>query len=623
MEALLNSQCSGQSVGPANQLFGLLVQTILAAQCTISPPDMWPKDYGPTALARGLDEYDFVIVGAGSAGSVLANRLSENPDWKVLLLEAGGDPPMESEIPVMLGFLQNSPVDWVYHATSRNDRACRASGAKGCFWPRGKMLGGCGASNAMVYMRGNARDYDSWEARGNSGWGWSSVLPYFIKSEDNQDARIASDSRFHGVGGYLTVATASDRTDAVLRLMTEAVQEAGYQRLEDFNADTHIGFGLMQRTIRNGTRCSPAKAFLVPVKDRPNLHVIKHAQATRIVFDDSRRSVVSVEMLINGSDHLSVPVRREAILSAGAINTPQLLLLSGVGPKDDLQALNIPLVADLPVGRRMQDHLTVPIFYRIRPLQTATTNDDDPHLEMMTDAFEYLMRHSGPLASRGIDGFVGFVNTANTSEPYPNVQYHYVHSRRRTGLASSLVRGMELRESIAEVLERANAETDLLVIFAVLLNPKSWGSIRLRTAQALDKPTIDAGYLEHPDDVKQLIGGIRVQERIMGTYTLSTLVPELVKLDLPGCSTFDTDRYWECYVRELGVTLYHPVGTARMGPKDDPDAIVDPRLRVHGIRGLRVIDASVMPEIVSGNTNAPVIMIAEKASDMLKEDHGL
>ncbi|ETN58961.1 glucose dehydrogenase [Anopheles darlingi] len=233
------------------------------------------------------------------------------------------------------------------------------------------------------------------------------------------------------------------------------------------------------------------------------------------------------------------------------------------------------------------------------------------------------MRRSGPLVSGGIDSFVGFVNTANASDPYPNVQYHYALSRQRTGLASNMVRTMELRESIADELERANAEADLLVIFPILLKPKSEGSVRLRTVQPLDKPSIEAGYLEHPDDVTQLIEGIRIQERIMGTYTLSSLVPELVRLNLPDCAAFDTDRYWECYVRELGVTLYHPVGTARMGPEDDPDAVVDPRLRVHGIRRLRVIDASIMPEIVSGNTNAPVIMIAEKASDMLKEDHSL
>ncbi|XP_049531319.1 glucose dehydrogenase [FAD, quinone]-like [Anopheles darlingi] len=529
--------------------------------------------------------------------------------------------PILVQIPVMLGSLQNSPFDWVYHATSQNERACRASSAKGCFWPRGKMLGGSGASNAMVYMRGNARDYDSWEARGNSGWGWSSVLPYFIKSEDNQNERIASDSRFHGTGGYLTVTTAPGRRDEMQWLMTGAAQEAGYQWLEDFNADTHIGFGPMQHTIRNGTRCSPAKAFLVPAKDRPNLHVIKHAHATRIVFDDNRKSVVSIEMLVNGSDRLSVPVRREAILSAGAINTPQLLLLSGVGPKDDLQRLNIPLVADLPVGRRMQDHLTVPIFYRNRPEQTVKPSDGQQ--EILSDAYEYLMRRSGPLVSGGIDSFVGFVNTANASDPYPNVQYHYAFSRQRTGLASNMVRTMELRESITDELEQANAKADLLVIFPILLKPKSEGSVRLRTVQPLDKPSIEAGYLEHPDDVTQLIEGIRIQERIMGTYTLSSLVPELVRLNLPDCAAFDTDRYWECYVRELGVTLYHPVGTARMGPKDDPDAVVDPRLRVHGIRRLRVIDASIMPEIVSGNTNAPVIMIAEKASDMLKEDHSL
>ncbi|XP_050069121.1 glucose dehydrogenase [FAD, quinone]-like isoform X1 [Anopheles maculipalpis] len=634
MEALMGGQCASQSVGPANQLFGLLVQTILAAQCAISPPDMWPKDYGPTALERGLDEYDFVIVGAGSAGSVVANRLSENPDWKVLLLEAGGDPPIESEIPFLQIHLEKSNVDWAYHASSSdghntNSRtACRASTSpEGCYWPRGKMLGGSGAINAMVYIRGNALDYDTWEQMGNPGWGWQHVLPYFRKSEDNHDPTVVGDETFHGTGGYLSVSSTTGHAVQMEQLL-EAVQESGYEYLEDFNGEDHVGFGRMQINTVNGTRCSPAKAFLAPIKDRPNLHVIKKALVTKLEFGVDRR-VSSVRFLLgehgaktaNMKNVLEVKVRQETIVSAGAINTPQLLMLSGIGRDADLREFGISVVSDVPVGRKLQDHVMVPLFYRIN---RSTAVDFDLYRDTVAPSYEYLMHRGGPLNEPGMNAFIGFINTVNHSDPYPNIQYHHMYSRKRSNFAGQWLRKMDLEGPVSNFIDEVNDEADLLGAFVILLKPKSWGHIKLRSANFWDKPTIDAGYLTHPRDMQTLIEGIHAHHRIMATEAAKALEPDPVRFNLHACKEkqYDSDAYWECYIRELSLTLYHPVGTAKMGPSNNPDAVVDSRLRVRGVKGLRVVDASVMPDIVSGNTNAAVIMIGEKASDMIKEDNG-
>uniref|UniRef100_A0A182JK90 Glucose-methanol-choline oxidoreductase N-terminal domain-containing protein n=2 Tax=Anopheles atroparvus TaxID=41427 RepID=A0A182JK90_ANOAO len=493
MEALLNGQCASQSLGPANQLFALLVQTILAAQCTISPPDMWPKDYGPTALAQGLEEYDFVIVGAGSAGSVVANRLSENPAWKVLLLEAGGDPPIESEIPFLFFTLQRTSVDWSYYAGSRKARACRAS-PRGCYWPRGKMLGGSGAMNVMIYMRGNARDYDDWKKRGNVGWGWESVLRYFKKSEDNRDPQVVQNGTYHGTGGYLTVVTSTGDPAGVKR-MQAAFLEAGFKWLTDFNGNTHIGFGRIQQTIVNGTRFSPAKAFLVPAKQRPNLQVIKHALATKIEFDTAKR-VSSVQFSVNNGEPQYVKVRKEAIVSAGAINTPQLLMLSGIGRTKDLREHNIPMVSELPVGRKMQDHVAVPLFFKLfKPIA--------PEYTLETSFFQYLAERDSPLSQFAMAGINGFANTVDRFDPYPNVQYQYLYSPKRApNLNNNFLMATELNYTLGDVIAMANSEADLLTSVPVLLKPKSWGSVKLRSANAQDKPYIESGYLYHPDDLR-------------------------------------------------------------------------------------------------------------------------
>jgi choline dehydrogenase len=518
--------------------------------------------------------YDYVIVGAGSAGCVVASRLTEDPNVSVLLLEAGGsDKKQEVQIPAAFSKLFKSPLDWNYETEAQPTMKGRKM-----YWPRGKMLGGSSSMNAMMYVRGNRHDYDEWGESGNPGWAFADVLPYFKKAEHYE--RGGND--LVGGAGPLNVAEQRSANPITLACL-EAAAEIGLPRTDDFNGRTQEGIGLALLTQKNGARYSTATAYLKPAMKRPNLTVHTQAQATKVLMNGKR--AVGVSYLRNGVA-TEARVNREVILCGGAINSPQVLLLSGIGPAADLMALGIEVVADLPgVGQNLQDHLSTGVQYHSKqPVSLASA-------EKMGNVVNYLLFRKGPLTSNVAEG-VAFLKTK------PDL----------------MVPDIELLFAPSFFLEHgfANPPGHGFTIGVVLLHPESKGRLKLRTTNPTDAPAIDPNYLASEQDVQVMIEGLRRARTIAQAKALDAYRGEEF---LPGASV-ESDADLAEYLRERSETLYHPVGTCKMG--EDPQAVVDPELRVRGVEGLRVVDASVIPTIISGHTNAPSIMIAEKASDLIK-----
>ncbi|XP_071166381.1 glucose dehydrogenase [FAD, quinone]-like isoform X2 [Mytilus edulis] len=480
---------------------------------------------------------------------------------------------------------------------------------KRSYWPRGKVLGGTSNLNNMVYVRGSRHDFDQWETEGCPGWSYKDVLPYFIKAEDFQMEEYA-DSGYHGKGGYQTVS--ESHVTELRDIYMAASEEAGYKTV-DCNGKDMIGFCKMQASIKNGQRWSTAKAYLRPVMERENLHISVNSIVTKIIIENKK--AVGIEMIKDGRKK-RIMVKSEVIVSAGSVNSPQLLMLSGIGPKQHLQQFKIPVHADLPVGSNLQDHMFVgvPIYANV-----SYGIDIDKATSIKT-LLQYFLFGKGYLTSSALEATLYTHSSKGDKSFYPDIQLHFLSINFDPVMAKKYNPNNMDEESIENMI---NANIDAsMVILPTLIHPKSRGEIRLKSTDPFDHPEIDPHYLEQKDDVNVLIEGIRVAQKLVITKALQKFGAKeanLIALN-SKCSQieYDSDAFWECGIRNGGQTVYHPTSTCRMGATNDPTAVVDSQLRVKGIAGLRVVDASVMRNIPSGNTNAPSIMIGEKASDMIR-----
>jgi choline dehydrogenase len=529
--------------------------------------------------------YDYIIVGAGSSGCVMAARLSEDSNKKVLLLEAGGKD-SNPWIHVPIGYfktMHNPKIDWCYK--TENDPGLNGRSLQ---WPRGKVLGGSSSLNGLLYVRGQAEDYDNWAKLGNKGWSYDEVLPYFKKSEDNENG--AND--YHGANGPLSVSNIRVKRK-ICELFIDAAEQVGIPRNDDFNGKDQEGVGYFQLTIsQKGTRCSTAVGFLRPVLRRQNLTVVTKALVHKINFTGKRAS--SITYSVDGVLH-TVECKGEIVLSAGAIGSPQILMLSGVGHKDELRKHKIDVVKHAPgVGKNLQDHLQIRTIYKVnKPL---TLNDElrNPLRKVMM-AIEYALFRTGPLTMAASQ--VSIFTKSRDDLKRPDIQYH-------------------LQPLSADKPADGTHKFSAFTASVCQLRPTSTGTIELKSANPAEYPAIHPNYLATELDKQTAIDSIKHVRKIVNAPALKPLIAEEHE---PGIQ-YQSDEELLEYARNRATTIYHPTGTCKMGPADDEMNVVDERLRVYGLEGLRVVDCSIIPEIVSGNTNAPAIMIAEKAADMMKQD---
>lgn len=528
-------------------------------------------------------EFDYIVVGAGSAGCVLAGRLSEDPATRVLLLEAGpSDRSLWIHLPIGYGkTMWSDTYNWCFNT----DPDPNMNGRR-IYWPRGKTLGGSSSINGLIYIRGQREDYDRWAAAGNPGWGYDDVLPYFIKSEGNQRGA----GPYHGADGPLKVSDIGARHELIEAFIAGA-QQNGVPRTDDFNGAQQEGAGYYQLTTAKGWRCSTAKAYLDPARRRPNLRIETGAFAAGLIFEGRR--AVGVRYRQDGVMK-SARCKAEVLLAAGSIQSPQLLQLSGIGPQALLARHGIAVVRDAPgVGENLQDHLQIRLSYECtRPI---TTNDQlNSWLGQMKIGLQWLLFRHGPLAV-GINQGGCFMRALPGEAPTPDIQFH-------VATLSADMAGGKVHPYSGFTMSVCQ------------LRPESRGHIRIRSTDPFEPPEMQPNYLDTELDRRTAVAAVRAARAIAASDAMRPYVKREVK---PGPEESSDSALLE-FCRNNGATIFHPSGTCRMG--SDPLAVVDARLRVHGVGGLRVIDCSVMPTLVSGNTNAPAIMMAEKAVDMIRED---
>ncbi|KAJ8682937.1 hypothetical protein QAD02_018729 [Eretmocerus hayati] len=615
MEACIAKACTSTTSGAPAHIFAHLIQTLILAQCSIESQQTYPPDRTDEILKNDI-EFDFIIAGGGSAGSVVASRLSENPNWRVLLIERGDDPSFLSDIPGFLLLLQNGLQDYNYKVVPDNS-FCLGMKNHQCIWAKGKALGGSSVINAMLHIIGNDADYDNWSKMGNQGWSYKEVLPYFRKMENYHPDIVAKYGSEHfGTGGPLTLRPFNYSATPIQDILFSAVKDLKLPIMDMLNEEKFIGFGKAYGTIDNGIRQNVAKAYLGPVKDRKNLYVMKSARVDSVILSKKRAKGVSVTL--KDGRKIELKALKEVVLSAGSLATPQILMLSGIGPKSHLKSYGIKVIADLPVGKNLQDHvlwLGIHMAFNNETTTPASSN-------LMFDwAYDYLIHRKSEFSTIGGVDFLGFVNTKNPLAKHPNIEYHFIQIPKNSRFKiDAITTSFNFDDDLSKEMRKANEESEIILACPVLINPRSSGYLKLKSSDPADQIEIHANYFHDLEDIDTMLEGLAVLRSFVDTKTFKKYKIKLRHMEIPGCSMHPVDSkdYWICNLRHTASTVYHPVGTCRMGPSNSNDSVVDPSLKVRKIQGLRIIDASIMPKITSGNTHAPTLMIAEKGAELIK-----
>ncbi|KAJ8730229.1 hypothetical protein PYW07_017267 [Mythimna separata] len=603
--------CLSSTLGTA-QSFAAAVQYFAAAQCLLKHPIL------PDAKVADQDCFDYIVIGAGSSGSVVASRLSEDKNSKVLLIEAGDDAPMEADIPGTETKLIGSTYDWKYKAEN-NGISSQGLINGSVPWPRGKMFGGSSSINAMIYIQGNSQDYQTWYDEGNKEWSVEEVRRCFRKAECLQNQEMlnnATISEHYGHDGMLYINKFNNTYEKYLEKLIDSWHEIGWRRVKDLNLENVMTSGYITVNAANGIRQSTDRAYIMPVANRPNLKILKNTCATKVLINE-QNTAYGVEVQKDGKKK-TIYASREVILSAGPISSPQLLMLSGVGPAKHLQEHDIPVILDSPmVGQNLNDHSCFTIF-TFADLPEQPSSEAEPYLNFIN----YLANRQGPLSTSDFIAHAIALYSTEENPTYANCQNHItIVPKNTTGFKQNFQKIFGFNDTVMDPLAELNEKHDVFAFHFHYLHHLSKGNISLRSNNPNDVPRIHYNYFEDPRDLENAAKGVKMATRVLKTKYFKSINAFLPRINVPACDNLELDslEYWRCILLNLVATVFHPIATCKMGT-DISMSVVDSRLRVHGVNNLRVIDSSIMPGQISGNTNAASIMIGERGAELVIED---